>query len=278
MSHIPSFLERLVVAAIGAGAVALVGAGERVSGHTGATAAGTQTLTTPQATPAQSWIRIDTVQVKPEMWNQYRDIERDEVIPALRKAGVPSRAAWRTAEFGTTYELVLVRPVPDFGEYDAGDALTKGMGAREAERLRERLRRCLVSRESAAVLQRSDLSVGETGRPFAVVTTLAVAPGRGGEYEAFLRETLPDVRKAGIVFGVYQRVYGQQTAWLLVQNLDSLKELAQAPSGFFRAFGEDDAERRLSKLAGIVTSVERKVFRFDPELSFSFPGPTSPAR
>jgi hypothetical protein len=89
---------------------------------------------------------------------------------------------------------------------------------------------------------------------------------------------LPDVRKAGIVFGVYQRVYGQQTAWLLVQNLDSLRELSEAPSGFFRAFGQEDAERRFAKLTGVVTSVERKVFRFDPELSFSFPGSPETAR
>jgi hypothetical protein len=222
---------------------------------------------------AQTWLRVDTVQVKPEMWTEYRTLERDEVLPALRKAGVRSRAAWTTAEFGSTYELVLVRPVADFGEYDSGDSFSRALGPREAERLRERLRRCLLSRDSAAILQRSDLSVGETGRPFAVVTTLTVAPGRGPEYEDFLRGTLPDVRKAGVVFSVYQRVYGQQTAWLLVQNLDSLRELSQAPSGFFRALGQDDAERRLGKLAGIVTSVERKVFRFDPELSFSFPEP-----
>ena len=230
-----------------------------------------------QAETKQTWLRIDTVQVKPELWNEYREIERDEVIPALRKTGVPSRAAWRTAEFGTTYEIVLVRPVPDFAEYDAGDSFSRALGPREAERLRERLRRCLVSRESAAILERSDLSVGETGRPFAVVTTLTVAPGRGADYEAFLRETLPDVRKAGIVFGVYQRVYGEQTAWLLVQNLDSLRELADPPGGLFRAFGQEGADRRIGQLSGILTSVVRKVFRFDPELSFSFPGaPNSP--
>jgi hypothetical protein len=237
--------------------------------------AGSQTRETrtsgAQPAPVQTWLRIDTVQVKPEMWTEYRTLERDEVIPALRKAGVLSRAAWTTAEFGSTYELVLVRPVTNFAEYDSGDAFSRVLGPRESERLRERLRRCLLSRDSAAVVQRSDLSAGETGRPFVVVTTLTVAPGRGPEYEDFLRETLPEVRKAGIVFGVYQRIYGQQTAWLLVQNLDSLGELALAPSGFFRAFGEENAERRLSKLSGIVTSVERKVFRFDPELSFSFP-------
>jgi hypothetical protein len=256
---------RLIAVVVGAVLLLTAGSGRLVRAH----GAGAQPA--PAQPAGQAWLRIDTVQVKPEMWTEYRAIERDEVIPAMRRAGVPSRAAWRTAEFGSTYEMVLVRPVADFGIYDGGDSFS-ALPPREAERLRERLRRCLISRDSAAVLQRSDLSVGETGRPFAVVTTLTIAPGRGGEYEAFLRETLPEVRKAGVVFGVYQRVYGQPTAWLLVENLDSLRELARAPSGFFRALGEEDAERRLSKLAGVVTSVERKVFRFDPELSFSFGG------
>jgi len=232
--------------------------------------------TAQQATP-QTWLRIDTVQVKPDAWEEYREIERDEVIPALRKAGVSSRAAWRTAEFGSTYEVVLVRPVPDFTQYDAGDSFSQALGPREAQRLRERLRRTLARRDSAAILQRSDLSVGETGRPFAVVTTLTVAPGRGADYEAFLRDTLSDVRAAGVVFSVYQRVYGQPAAWILVQNLDSLSALAE-PGGLFRAYGQEGADERIAGLRDIVTSVERKVFRFDPELSFSFPGVAGAAR
>ena len=228
------------------------------------------------AGPAQSWLRIDTVQVKPEMWTEYRTLERDEVIPALRKSGVRSRAAWVTAEFGATYEIVLVRPVDDFADYDTGDTFSRALGPREAERLRERLRRTLISRDSAAILQRSDLGAGETGRPFAVVTTVTVAPGRDAEYEEFLRGALPGARKAGIVFGVYQRIFGQRTAWLLVQNLDSLRELAQTPGDLF-PFGAAP-ERKLQTLSGVVTGVERKVFRFDPELSFSFPTPAASGR
>jgi len=266
MRHRSLRFTSLAIPVIVAGAIIAAGEnGQARMPQRAGQAAAAQTSTT------QQWLRIDTVQVKPEQWNEYRALERDEVIPAMRRAGVPSRAAWRTAEFGSTYELVMVRPVPDFGQYDAGDSFS-GLPLRESERLRDRLRRCLLSRDSAALLQRSDLSVGETGRPFAVVTTLGIAPGRGDEYEAFLRETLPEVRKAGVVFGVYQRVYGQPTAWLLVENLDSLHQLSQAPSGFFRALGEEDATRRLAKLTGVVTSVERKVFRFDPELSFSFGG------
>ncbi len=234
--------------------------------------AGGSTNAQPAAAP--TWLRVDTIRVKPESWAEYRAIERDEVIPALKKAGTPYRAAWTVAEFGPAYQLTLVRPVADFGIYDTGDSFSRSLGPREAERLRDRLRRCMLSRETAALLQRSDLSVVEAGRPFAVVSTLTVAIGRDQEYEAFLRETLPAVRKAGVAYGVYQRVYGP-TAWLLVQNLDSLSQLAHPTPGLFRAYGQEEADRRLGQLSGVVTSVDREVLRFDPELSFSAPPPPS---
>lgn len=253
MRHTSALFTSLVGAGI---AIVLAGTGGPAGAQTG----------------AQTWLRVDTVQVKPDMWTEYRDLERDEVIPALRKAGVRFRAAWRTAEFGSAYEVILIRPIADFGEYDVGDSFSKALVPREAERLRERLRRCVLSRESSALLQRSDLSVGETGRPFIMITTFDVAPGRGGEFEAFLRETLPQVKKkTEIVFSVYQRVYGQQAAWLLVQNLASLRELTE-PSGLLQTFGEEGADRMISRLSGVVTSIERKALRFDPELSFSVPG------
>ncbi len=220
-----------------------------------------------QEGPAPTWIRVDTVQVKPEMWTAYRAIERDEVIPALRKGGVRYRAAWRTAEFGDAYELLLIRPIDDFAAYDAGDSFSS-LGPREAERLREQLRRCIQGRVTTALLQRPDLGVAEAGLPFAVVTTVNVATGQGVAYEAFLRNTLPGAKKAGVAFGVYQRVYGRQTAWLLVENLPGLGELAR-PGGLFRAFGQESADRLIGGLEGIVDSVERKVIRYDPELSFT---------
>jgi len=265
MRHLPPR-----VAALGGGVVAsliLLNAGQwSARAQTGAAS----------ATVAPTWVRVDTVRVRPEAWGEYREIERDEVIPALRKAGVSSRSAWRTAEFGDTYEILFARPISDFGEYDAGDSFSRVLAPREAERLRERLRRCLTDRETSALVQRTDLSLGETRRPFAIVTTLTVAPGRDTEYEGFLRETLPDLKKAGIVFAVYQRVYGH-TAWLLVQNIDTLQELAQ-PSALFRAFGEEGADRRVRGISGIVTSVERKVLRYDPELSFAVSGTATATR
>ncbi|MBI4520524.1 MAG: hypothetical protein HY701_06780 [Gemmatimonadetes bacterium] len=223
-----------------------------------------------QASALQGWLRVDTVQVRPEKWVQFREIERDEVPPVLQKAGIASRAAWRTAEFGNTYEVMLVTPIRDFAFFDAGDMFGRVLDPRKAERLREKLRECIMSRQTTAIRQRTDLSVGEALRPFALVTTMAVAPGRGPKFEAFLRRTLPTMAKSGVVVGVYQRVLGAPAAWQIVENLDSLSELA-FPGALERTFGQDEANRLTAGVAGVISSVERRAYRFDPELSFSFP-------
>ena len=233
-------------------------------------AAGAPVSAQDQASALQGWLRVDTVQVRPEKWLRYREIERDEVAPVLQKTGIASRAAWRPAEFGNTYEVMLVTPISDFAFFDSGDLFGRVLDPARAERLREKLRECIASRQTTAIRQRADLSVGETLRPFALVTTMSVAPGRGPEFEGFLKRTLPTMAKSGVVVGVYQRVFGAPAAWQIVENLDTLSDLA-LPGALERTFGPSEANRLTADVAGVITSIERRVYRFDPELSFSFP-------
>jgi hypothetical protein len=99
---------------------------------------------------------------------------------------------------------------------------------------------------------------------------MMVAPGHGREFEAFLQEALPTMASSDVVVGVYQRVLGARAAWQIVENLDSLGELA-LPGALERTFGPDRADRLTAGVAGVISEIERRVYRFDPELSFSFP-------
>ena len=58
-----------------------------------------------------------------------------------------------------------------------------------------------------------------------------------------------------------------------MENHSSYAALDQ-PNILERAFG-DQAEEVAARLSGIVTSVERTVLRYDAELSFSAPAPTT---
>ena len=228
-----------------------------------------------QAQPAQaqdvgSWVTVDIVQVKPERLSDFEKLYREEINPALRQAGVPWRSVWQTGEFGETYERQLVTPLASFAELDAGGPLRRVLEPREYDRVLEKLRRSIDRRQTYAVLYRADLSVESddvSGFPIARVTNLQVAPGRGAEFEALLRENLTTFRAADVVFGVYQRQFGPgPVVWQIVENLRSYSELARG--GILRAFG-DESGRVAAQLGGLLVSIERTVLEYDPTLSFT---------
>ena len=229
-----------------------------------------------QAQDAGSWVTVDVVQVKPERLSDFTKLYQDEINPALRKAGVPWRSVWQTGEFGETYERHFVTPMASFAELDAGGPLGRVLEPRELDRVLEKLRRAIDRRQSYAVLYRADLSVESddvSGLPIARVTSLQVAPGRGAEFEALLRDNLATFRAGGVVFGVYQRQFGPgPVVWQIVENLRSYAELARG--GILRAFG-DESGRIASQLSGVLISVERTVLEYDPALSFTAVADTS---
>ena len=218
-----------------------------------------------------SWMRVDILQVLPRELDDFIEMQLEEVNPALQRAGVPWRSAWRTAEFGNTYERLFVTPMESLGDLDFGGPLARVLEPDRLARIRDRVRRTLSSRQSYAVRYRPDLSVESddvSGLSLAWITTIQVAPGRLADWEAFLVENLPRFRGADVVFGVYERVFGPGPAtWQIVENHSSFSELDR-PTILQRTFGER-ADEVAARLAGVLLSVERSVLRYDPELSFS---------
>ena len=217
------------------------------------------------------WMQVDIVNVVPNRLDDYVELQLEEVNPALQRAGVPWRSVWRVAEFGNSYELQLVTPMSSLAQYDTGGPLARVLDLDRRLRLVERLRRMTVSRKRYAIRYRPDVSVEADevgGLSLARVTTAEIAPGRGGDWEQFMLLALPTFSGASLVFGVYERVFGPgPAAWLIVENYSSFAQLEQ-PSLLVRAFG-DEADAANARVAGIVTSIERTVLRYDAELSYS---------
>ena len=207
----------------------------------------------------ENWFRVDIIQVIPDRLNDFIDLQVDDLIPAYKRAGVPFRSVWQTAEFGNTYERVFATPIASMADFDRGGPLAVALDPDRLARIAEEFRRYLESAD-----------VG--GRALAHLTTVEITPGRGGEWEAFFRQNLEQFRRAGVVFGMYQFVYGPGPAkWQIVQNHRSFDELND-PGIITQAFGSD-ASSVLSNISGLVMSVERTVLRYDPELSFSAEAP-----
>jgi len=217
------------------------------------------------AQPEGTWLQMTVTEVKPELLEDYIDLQKNQINPALQKAGVPWRSAWRTGEFGNTYERIFVTPINDFRELDGGGPLGRVLEPDRLERLLAKYRRCTNSRRIYALRHRPDLSSESDASELSIARLVAiqVAPGRAREWEQFLHDNLSRFRDRDVVFGVYERVLGPgPSVWHIVENLRSYA-LLDRPGIFTRAFGEVPAE-----LAGLMLSVERTVLEYDPELSF----------
>ena len=218
-----------------------------------------------------TWFRVDVLQVLPREIDDFIELQLEQINPALQRAGVPWRSAWRTAEFGNTHERLFVTPMASLPELDSGDPLARVLDQDRLARLRDRVRRTLVGRRSYAVRYRPDLSVESDdirGLPLALITTVQVAPARTADWEAYLRENVPQFRGADVVFGVYERVFGPgPVVWQIVENRASYSEL-EHPTILQRTLGKQ-TNQVVARLAGVLLSIERSVLRLDPALSFS---------
>ena len=72
-------------------------------------------------------LSVEIVSVIPDRMDDYVELQTQIVNPALQRTGVPWRAVWRTADFGNTYDLQLVRPLGGLAELDTGGPLARVM-------------------------------------------------------------------------------------------------------------------------------------------------------
>ena len=111
------------------------------------------------AAPTQSWHSISIVRVKPDMVTEWQDLQKNVVNKALRKAGVKERGVFETAVFGNSYEYVIISPIASFAQYDEPmSPLRKALGDDAWRDYVAKSRRCIVSVQTFADLERPDLS------------------------------------------------------------------------------------------------------------------------
>jgi hypothetical protein len=70
---------------------------------------------------------VTYVRVKPAMIDTWRTLQRDQVVPALKKVGLKQYTVYETLVRDQT-EFVIVRPLPSFAEFNGPDLLEKALG------------------------------------------------------------------------------------------------------------------------------------------------------
>jgi hypothetical protein len=226
---------------------------------------------TPPAAP--TFIRLAITEIRPDMVAEYVAMQKSETIPALQKAGMPYRHAWRTGQFGTGFMVAYVSPIKSFAMFDEPNPLLKSMGEEAFQQYQAKMAKFITSTRTYALRERPDLGLKTEGAPMAKLAVLAsveVAPGRSTEWETILKnEWTPALKKAGVAnYSVSQVVFGGSAGQYY--TLTPIENYAQLDKGhpITQSIGEAGMNRILAKMAASTRSVERFIIRFDEELSF----------
>lgn len=221
---------------------------------------------TTMAQPAPPpWVQLNIVQVHPDMEAEFLSVQK-EFSARASEAGTPFRAVFRTAQLGETWKYIIATPRESLAELDA-----VGEPDPVNARLIERVRKCIVSRQSYAVRPVASASnapaPGSTVK-LAVTEFVNVAPGRGSEYQAILEsDILPHFDAMDVRYVTGRLGLGGSPGFVHFFYEDSFAEIGKG-SPVSRALGAEGAEKVDAKLVGIVTHQETWVSSYVAEVSY----------
>lgn len=226
------------------------------------------------AKPVESqWLQLTIVNVQSGMAADWRKIEQEEVIPALKKAGAPGREVWTTGVFGIGGEYVIVTPIQSLAQFDGQSPVARTLGPEATAALMGRRARLETGRRNYALRTRPDLSHSpdpHRAQKLALVSIVEVAAGRNADLEALIKsDVLPAMKKAQAKgYYVSQVVYGGNASeYISVVSYDTFEEIGKGHP-FEIALGSAGAAKLMAKSTGILTRLERYISRYVPELSF----------
>ena len=207
------------------------------------------------------------------MHQEFRDLLKNHIGPALKKAGVPFYGVWQAAVFGDRNQYAIIVPISKFADYDGPGPLNSVLEPAEVSSILTRYSKAVQSSEWSASRIRRDMSIltdPEFVPGMAVIVTITVAAGKQMEFEKLWKaELLPALKTADVKEFWGRRITfgGDVNTWVFASMIPNFAELDKTPP-LVRALGPEGAAMLVSKFAGVLTSVKYTVGRRVPELSY----------
>jgi hypothetical protein len=205
------------------------------------------------------------------MLNEWLDLQKNRVVPALKKGDMTTRTVYASGLFGKAFEYTIVQPLTKFADFDSPDAQAEALGGAADAQLAEKLRKCTVSTYSFLSTALPDLSnPGESRNPPIVqLLRLRMAPGRMQEYETlFKAEVLPALKKANSNVMVASRRLGTDGNDLTFETPMNRFADLDSPPPLVRALGPEGVAKLMAKLNDIATVIENTILIRQADLSF----------
>jgi hypothetical protein len=215
-------------------------------------------------------------EVKPDMVNDWLNLQKSQVNPALKKAGISTRTVLTNA-YGNVFEYVSVTPIQSYGALDGEEPLTHALGKDGAARLQASLAKCIDNQHVYITNRVNDLSSPPDPKSPALVwvtVRFRTAPGKAQDYENYVKTDLCPIytkaKAAGKIAGYSfsRRGFGgnplDRTLVIYANKFGDL----EAGNPVTQILGQEAAAKLQAKSTGLVTVVEQLVRRRVADLSF----------
>jgi hypothetical protein len=218
---------------------------------------------------------VEIVQLKPDMQDEWRAMQQNEVNPALKKQGITTRTVLETL-FGDRPEYVTIRPLPSFAELDGTGLLQQALGERAADALIARLQATAVANVRFIVNRQDEFTLGNTSAPIRVTNYYQINPGAGDAYREFLRDqviplnrrALESGRIAGYSVSVFALGSPVPGLWSQTTYLPNAAALDAQQGVAPQILGEAGAALLAARARELRTNYRVVVRRRIPELSY----------
>jgi antibiotic biosynthesis monooxygenase (ABM) superfamily enzyme len=236
-------------------------------------AAATTTTAAAQPGPGVTRSYAQVYRLKPDMVEEWISLQRNEVIPAQKKAGVASRTTLVTA-VGDSYEYVVLVPFAEWSLMDGPNPLVRALGEAGAAALNAKLRRCILTQTTYMTNRRDSLTVPATDAPIWRFAISRITPGKQAEYLAWYRtDMLPAAQKAkamGHNLGTTLSLRGVgATAGevVVVTHFARFADLDKPPT-LTAALGAAEAAKANERGAGLTSATRTVIRRRIADLSY----------
>jgi hypothetical protein len=230
-----------------------------------------------QAPPPQRQL-VAIVQLNPDQVVTWEDLIKNQAMPAAKKNGTPWRHVYANGVAGTGFTRVTITPITNYAQFDQPGGVQRAFGAEVATKYNAKLAPTIHSQQTyiqTLNLQSSIMGNSTTPASFVVVQSFRVLPGKGGDFQASLRDDfLPAYRKAGVrEFLVFGTNFGGVDG-VMARPIAKYAELDQ-PGLLQRAGLPEEAQTKINarRNATLAGPIETNIYRFIPELSYGIPAP-----
>lgn len=216
---------------------------------------------------------VNEYTIKPGMMTEYLEWAKKEALPLVVKAGI-KEAYFFTNVYGDRAITTYTEVHDSFAALKArNEAFAKNNSPEALAALTAGANRYIESTRTFIVEAMPELSWRnpklKSIPPYFIVTTRHIAPQRGRDYEAYLKnDWLPLVKKADTNGMVVSRMRygGDPNQYTVFTPVNDLADLDQ-PNKITQMIGAENMTKIQQKLMGIVLQTETRILRLRADIS-----------